>query len=249
LYVAYTWSHSIDNQSDPLAGDFFDLNFASLVPSAYAPSVGTFSRQFDSRSDKGSSDFDQRQNLVFYSIWALPSVHGAMGLLRDWKISQMAAFRSGFPFTVYAPSTEPLAGGTIFNTRADLTGELPAGVRKPVSGGFQVLDPRQFTPPAPGQLGSSGRNAFAGPGFFNVDVSLSRSFPVRVLSESGRLTLRADAFNVLNHANLGQPDSQMTSPTFGDAFYGRVGQNSGFPSLVPFRETARQIQLLFRLEF
>jgi hypothetical protein len=249
LYVAYTWSHSIDNQSDPLAGDFFDLNFANLVPSTYTPSVGTFSQQFDSRSDKASSDFDQRQNLVFYSIWALPSVHGVKGLLRDWKVSQMAAFRSGFPFTVYAPDTEPLTGGTIFNTRADLTGESPAGVRTPVPGGFQILDPSKFTAPAPGQLGSSGRNAFAGPGFFNVDVSLSRSFPVRVLSESGRLTFRADAFNVLNHANLGQPDSTMTSPTFGDAFYGRMGQNSGFPSLVPFQETARQIQLLFRLEF
>jgi hypothetical protein len=69
------------------------------------------------------------------------------------------------------------------------------------------------------------------------------------LSENGRLTLRADAFNVLNHANLGQPDSQMTSPTFGEALYGRTGQAGGFPSLVPFRETARQIQLLFRLEF
>lgn len=32
LYVAYTWSHSIDNQSDPLAGDFFDLNFAKSCP-------------------------------------------------------------------------------------------------------------------------------------------------------------------------------------------------------------------------
>jgi hypothetical protein len=179
----------------------------------------------------------------------LPSVHGAKGLLRDWKISQMAAFRSGFPFTVYAPSTEPVSGGTIFNTRADLTGESPIGVRTPVPGGFQILDPSQFTAPAPGQLGSTGRNAFTGPGFFNVDVSLSRSFPVRALGESGRLTLRADAFNVLNHANLGQPDSQITSPTFGDAFYGRTGQASGFPSLVPFQETARQIQLLFRLEF
>lgn len=249
LYVAYTWSHSIDNQSDPLAGDFFDLNFASLTPTAPPPPTGTFSRQFDSRSDKANSDFDQRQSLVFYSIWQLPPVHGAKGLLRDWKVSQMAAFRAGFPFTVYAPTAEPAAGGTIFNTRADLNGESPAGVRRPIAGGFQILDPSQFAAPAPGLVGSSGRNAFTGPGFFNVDVSLSRSFPVRAFSENGRLTLRADAFNVLNHANLGQPDSQMTSPTFGEALYGRTGQAGGFPSLVPFRETARQIQLLFRLEF
>ena len=30
LQAAYTWSHSIDNQSDPLTGDFFDLNFSAI---------------------------------------------------------------------------------------------------------------------------------------------------------------------------------------------------------------------------
>ena len=67
--------------------------------------------------------------------------------------------------------------------------------------------------------------------------------------ESARLTLRADFFNVLNHANLGQPDSLITSPTFGTALYGRIGTDPGFPALTPFRETARQIQLLIRFAF
>jgi len=61
--------------------------------------------------------------------------------------------------------------------------------------------------------------------------------------------LRADFFNVLNHANLGQPDSLMTSPTFGVERYGRIGSGSGFPALTPFQETARQIQFLVRVSF
>lgn len=252
FYLAYTWSHSIDNQSDPLAGDFFDLNFTSLTPTARTFPGGTFSRQFDSRADRGNADFDQRHNLVFYSIWDLSAVgHRWHWLLRGWKFSQMAAIRSGFPFSVYAPSTEPFTGGTILNNRADTTA-LGVGVtnnRQTVPGGFQILNAASFTAPENGMLGSSGRNAFRGPGFFSADISLSRSFQVLPAKESARITLRADVFNFLNHTNLGQPDALITSPTFGVALYGRTGKDTGFPALAPFRETARQIQLLVRFEF
>jgi hypothetical protein len=63
--------------------------------------------------------------------------------------------------------------------------------------------------------------------------------------------LRADAFNILNHANLNNPDSFLTSgsSTFGLSTFGRMGQTSGFPAQVPFNETARQIQLMVKLEF
>jgi hypothetical protein len=249
FYLAYTLSHSIDNQSDPLAGDFFDLNFASLTSTSSNSTGGTFSRQFDSNADRGNSDFDQRQNLVFYSIWDLPGPRHLRPLLNGWKFAQMAAFRSGFPFSVYAPSSEPYAGGTILNNRADVNGPGLLASPAPVAGGYQIIDAASFSAPRQGQLGSSGRNAFRGPGFYSVDVSISRSLAMRAMSESTRLILRADFFNVLNHANLGQPDSLITSPTFGTALYGRIGTDSGFPALMPFQETARQVQVLIRLEF
>jgi hypothetical protein len=67
--------------------------------------------------------------------------------------------------------------------------------------------------------------------------------------EGTRLTLRADAFNVLNHANLNNPDQLVGSPTFGLATFGRQGTASGFPAVSPVNETARQFQLMVRLEF
>jgi hypothetical protein len=102
---------------------------------------------------------------------------------------------------------------------------------------------------AAGQVGNLGRNSFRGPGFYNLDLSVSRSFTLRWLGEAGRLTLRADAFNFLNHANLNLPDVTATSPTFGIARYGRNAPPSGLPILSPVNDTSRQIQLILRIGF
>ena len=84
---------------------------------------------------------------------------------------------------------------------------------------------------------------------YNVDISLSRSFPLRWLGEGGRLTFRADVFNFLNHANLNNPQPLINQGDFGVALFGRQGRQSGFPAVSPLNETARQVQLILRLEF
>ena len=100
LQVAYTWSHALDNQSDPLIGDFFDLSFAGTASDSTASGAAAFARQFDSRADRGNADFDQRHNLVFFSNWELPNLFPssrAAVVFRDWRFAQIAAFRTGFP--------------------------------------------------------------------------------------------------------------------------------------------------------
>ncbi|MGJ5818615.1 carboxypeptidase regulatory-like domain-containing protein [Paludibaculum fermentans] len=249
LHVAYTWGHSIDNQSDPIAGDFFDLNFARVSASPGVRQIAAFSRQFDPAADRGNSDFDQRQSLVFYYMWDVPAVRGTGALLRDWKLAQLGAVRSGFPYSVLAASSVPDSGGITYNSRADLLDPDGASTDSPSDGGRQILNSAAFRSPANGRLGSAGRNAFSSPGFFSLDLSLSRFVPLPLLGEAGRLTFRADAFNVLNHANLNRPDSLLGSPTFGQALFGRTGLDSGFPVSTPFRETAREFQILLRIGF
>jgi hypothetical protein len=179
----------------------------------------------------------------FQKLWA-----------RDWKIAGLAAFRSGFPYSVLSvTTTNPVKGnGLIEDQRADLVN--PAGAVLPtpvaVSGGLRLLNPAAFAEPAnPSVTGNTGRNALTGPGLYNTDISLSRQFRVPSLGEGAVLTLRADAFNILNHANLNNPDNLYGSPTFGIATYGRQGTASGFPAVTPLNETARQVQLLIRLQF
>jgi hypothetical protein len=251
---SYTWSHSIDNQSDPLIGDFFNLTFTSIQTGTSSEQRSTFSEQFNPNSDRGNSDFDQRQNLVIFSYWNLPApfAHSKAGLLlRNWTIAELAAFRSGLPYTVYGTSTAIPGEGLILDNRANVLNPSQAVFANPaqVPGGVQLLNPAEFTSAAPSTLGNSGRNAFFGPGFYSLDVSLARTFPLPWLGESGRFRIRADAYNVLNHANLGNPDAQLNDPTFGVATYGRQGYPSGFPAVAPLNETPREIQLSLKVEF
>ena len=251
---SYTWSHTIDNQSEPLLGDFFNLEFTSIQSSSGASGHAAFTQQFNTQVDRGNSDFDQRHNLVLFSYWNLPAPFASSKfatVFRNWTVAELAAFRSGFPYTVIGVSNAIRGEGELLNNRANLINPQQAVLANPVpvAGGVRLLNPSAFSQPAPSVLGNSGRNAFIGPGFYSLDVSLARSFGLPWLGEGSRLTFRADAYNFLNHANLGNPDSNSTDTTFGIATFGRQGLQNGFPATSPLNETARQIQLSVRVIF
>ena len=263
---SYTWSHTIDNQSEPLRGDFFDLSselkvtksgieFVNNVVAPQPGALATFTQQFNTQVDRGNSDFDQRHNLVLFSYWNLPSPFADSKfaiLFRNWTIAELAAFRSGFPYTVVGTS-EAIAGeGLIYNNRTNIIDPTRSVLSNPVPvpGGKQLLNPAAFSEAAPSVLGNSGRNAFIGPGFYSLDLSLARSFGLRWLGEGGRMTFRADAYNFLNHANLGNPNSDFPDTAhFGVGTFGRQGAQNGFPAAIPLNEAAREVQLSVRVRF
>ncbi len=268
VQIAYTLSHAIDNQSDPLRGDFFNFLFTGgkddqgqplaggllnqLLQGGVPSPVAAFTREFDSRGDRANSDFDQRHNLVGYATYQILGLRTSSrisSLWNGWSISMLGAVRSGFPYTVFAPTQ---SGGLIYNNRANLIGD--PYLNTDVAGGMRLLDPKAFQQPAAGQVGNTGRNAFRGPGLASADLSLSRSFGLKWLGEAGRFTVRADMYNVLNHSNLNNPFADFTTTsaaqkTFGVSTFGRVDARSGFPSNIPLDETNRQIQLMLRVSF
>ncbi len=63
-------------------------------------------------------------------------------------------------------------------------------------------NPCAFMPAALGSYGTLGKNALQGPGNWNFDASISRAFPI---SERLKLDFRAEAFNALNHLQIGNP--------------------------------------------
>lgn len=74
------------------------------------------------------------------------------------------------------------------------------------------LVPNGFCNPLPGQQGNLARNQFNGPMFFDQDLSILKTIPIR---ERISLLLRGDAFNVFNHPTFAVGNQNINSSTFG----------------------------------
>ncbi|HEX8882036.1 MAG TPA: hypothetical protein VF749_18465, partial [Candidatus Acidoferrum sp.] len=87
-------------------------------------------------------------------------------------------------------------------------------------------------------FGGLGRNAFTGPNFVNSDLSVVKNTK---LNERMNLQLRAEAFDVFNHPNFGNPNLNVQSSSFG-----RI-TSTRFPT--GDFGSARQLQLALKLQF
>jgi hypothetical protein len=210
---AFTWAKSIDNASAFLntAGDqSFPQNSHNLA------------------AERGLSAFDQRRRLVFALHWSPAGPHNV--LLRGWSLQAIGAFQSGRPFTPqlnFDNSNSGNIGGTFGADRPNVSGDPTLGNATPE----RFFNTAAFSTPAPFQFGNSGRNVLTGPGSSTIDVAAVRRF---AFGETVKLSLRAEAFNLANHANFDLPRRTVGEPDFG-----RV--TSSGPS--------RQVQLGLRLEF
>ena len=74
------------------------------------------------------------------------------------------------------------------------------------------FNPAAFAQPAIGSYGNSGYNAYLGPGSRTLDLSLVRAFR---FSGSQRIEARVEAFNALNWLRPGNPNTTLSSATFG----------------------------------
>ncbi|HKV23385.1 MAG TPA: carboxypeptidase regulatory-like domain-containing protein [Candidatus Acidoferrum sp.] len=78
---------------------------------------------------------------------------------------------------------------------------------------LQFINPACFTQPLPGALGNASRVPVFGPDFVNSDFSLIKQF--KLPWENMGLNFRAEFFNLFNHAQFGQPVSDINAPGFG----------------------------------
>ena len=206
--LSYTWAHSIDNSSG-----FRNRN--SEIPF------------FQRNVFRTSSDFDIRHQVSFSGGWDLPFDHawtsGPKRLTQGWSLFPIIQWHTGFPLDVLAnlstrrTAPGPSGAGDSGLVFATLTGPVTykdPHTPTPGSPGNQFFT-GNFTSPAPSVItGSygSGRNILRGPGRTNFDMALSKATKI---TEHTALQIRAEFFNIFNHAEFLEPDTNISSGTFG----------------------------------
>jgi len=225
---AYTFSHAMDDASDP------------LTPAA--GNRGFPRNSFNLRAERGNSDFDVRHRGVINYLYELPFGHGKARLdhgfigkaLEGWQISGITTLSTGIPYDIFGNRDNQHTG---LSDRAELVGNAkqPSGTPKTFTGP-PLAD---FMLAAFNTASNLGRNHFYGPDFIDFDAVAQKT---TTITEKTKLVFRAEAYNLFNRANFGQPGNSIANPgTFGESTtqIGRPDSTSG----------ARQLQFALKLQF
>jgi carboxypeptidase family protein len=149
---------------------------------------------------------------MVYNIPAWGQSGFARAVTKDWRLSAIYQAQSGFPFTISVFGDTANAGTLLGENpiRANYTGEPVFGPNTRTADRW--FNTAAFTTPAAFRFGNVGRNTVYGPGRQTLDLALQREF---AMTETVKLQLRAEAFNALNHTNLGTPNRFANTPQFG----------------------------------
>jgi hypothetical protein len=158
---------------------------------------------------------DIRHRFALSTVYALPALgrdNFINKLTKDWRLSAIYQLQSGFPFTISVFGDTANAGTLLGENpiRANYTGAPVFGPGTKTAD--QWFNPGAFSTPAAFTFGNVGRNTVYGPGRQTLDLALQREFSV---TEQIKFQVRAEAFNALNHANLGTPNRFVNTPQFG----------------------------------
>lgn len=203
LNANYTWSHCIG-----------DIPIGSLVGGA----GGTYMDRDNRRRDRGNCTtptldgtqaLDRRHVANVTVLLEAPRFNDRMlrAVASDWKLSTAWRYLSAAYLTATTGVDFALTGQG--NQRPNQVLEDPLCAPRSAS---CWINPNAFQQPANGTLGNAGRSNIPGPGFYAVDVALSRLFRVR---ESMTLEARGEAFNLSNGVRLNAPVTARNSAQFG----------------------------------
>jgi hypothetical protein len=155
----------------------------------------------DVRNDRGLSDYDARHRVVVTATYDLPFTQNH--LVRGWQLALIVQAQSGNPINIVRSNST--VNGVPNTIRPDVNG--PVNI---IGTADQWFDTSAFIPT--NGFGNLGRNVVIGPAFSNVDASIARHFRI-----NDRLSaqFRFECFDLLNHANFGQPGNVIGSASFG----------------------------------
>jgi hypothetical protein len=207
---------------------------------------------FGIKGDYALCDTDSTHVVHISGEYQLPIGHGGMFLksvnsvgnafIGGWAVNYIYTFQSGEPFPINCAQ----ATTADFGCYADvLPGkDLYTGGRRQQEwlNPAALVNPPQATAVGQSDYSPLGGNPMAarGPHFNNIDFSLFKSFPI---VKQTRLEFRAEAFNLTNTAQFGQPGNtggfQSTGP----------GNPNGFSAITSLRNNPRLLQFALKLYY
>ena len=184
--------------------------------------VGT--TNFQDAADLGAewalAGYDVRHKLALVGVWELPFFKGSTSMtskvLGGWQLAGSAIFQTGNPINITNGAAFPRGDFNADNNGGDRPNTPTADIKtggwdkdEYLNGIFKATD---FPVPAAGTNGTLVRNAYRGPGYADVSLSLSKRFAIttRVNTE-----FRVDAFNAFNRVNLSDPVTDLSNTNFG----------------------------------
>jgi outer membrane receptor protein involved in Fe transport len=219
LTSAYTFSKNISDNDESLG--VADITAGSpQVPQDF----------FNIQPEKGLSAFDRTHRIVLSGIYEIPWFKAGLAnnavvksMFSGWQLNGTFSAQSGQPFTILTgvDTNGNGAGGDrpFFNPNGTfavdpVTGDLRSFTNPILTGSYFLPYVGADGLPVANSIGNGnlGRNTLRGPGFSKFDMGLIKR--IKIL-ETKEISLRADAFNIFNQKNFGNPVGNMSSPQFG----------------------------------
>lgn len=206
----FTWAKDLDDFA-PIGSPYLTNSCSCGRYFDYGPSDDDLSKTFKINGDYAVPHFN------------VPSVAGR--IVNGWELTAIADWNTGYPFTIFSGYDNSFSG--MGADRADLA---VSSVKQAVlstgrSHSAQInewFNVNAFQPNAIGTFGDTGKNILRGPRYFETDLAAIKTTRV---SEAISLELRAEAYNVFNNVNFGNPDNILTDTGFGQ-ITGLAGSSS-----------------------
>src|SRR5580765_3330359 len=184
---------------------FASYNFAKASDDAsdgidFAPGVAFPQDPSNLLAERGPSSFDTKHRFTVAINYDLPAWKSAGRFGSGWQLNWIASLQSGRPIPI--ANSSDTSGRFYFNQRPNIVPGVNSILAHwtPATG---YLNPLAFIQPAFGSFGNLGRNSIYGPGYRNLDFSITKNTQ---LKDQLTLQFRAEFFNILNHPNYAQPN-------------------------------------------
>ena len=184
----YTLGHAMDDGSE--ARNTLPMNSANI------------------EQDWGNASFDVRHVISAGFTYPAPAM-GTTEWGDGWQFNVISTIQSGTPFNITTGTD--VSGTGDRQDRPNLVGDPFANIPVASNPLLQYyFNPAAFVPAANGTFGNLARNAYYGPRFKTIDVSV---FKTTKLTGRTSIQLRAEIFNLFNWINWANPGATLSSST------------------------------------